>query len=142
MECVVSACGRHETARQLTSMRSTSISSSFFNCWSSSLSSSVICRQYIHPSNIAMIAMMPARHTASRRNTALLIFRVHLCVLVLFRIAVDCLGLALFGGCGLLLLVFLRHVGHEIQLEQAAKCVCGVRGISRVDGEEDVGVVA
>lgn len=59
---------------------------------------------------IAIGAVPGTRHTASCRNTALLVLKIWLCILALIRvIAHGRLALALVGGRGLLLVV-LRHV--------------------------------
>ena len=59
---------------------------------------------------IATTAVPKTKHTASCRNTALLVVKIWLCILALVRVVVcRRLALALVGGRGLLL-VFLRHV--------------------------------
>jgi hypothetical protein len=132
------------------------MSRSFFSCWSSSLSSSMVCHQYT-PVMIAMAAVPQAKHTARCRNAALLVLRIWLGVLALLCIAGNrCLALALLGGRGLLLVV-LRHGVYEMQLGQAAsgylvrgwggvgdaiivyarvvRCDCTARGCSRAKEE-------
>lgn len=63
--------------------------------------------------------MPRAKHTTAWCRHSRFVFAISFCVFLLY-IAVDGLALALVSGRGLLL-IFLRHAGHGMQREQAAK---------------------